>query len=247
MIARNKTQDFVEIKSIVFYFNIINLSLDKYIIIAKHSLINSLKYLRELLRKIEQSYKSNSLSYNNVVNSFNSNSQKIISRLLYILQNYKIAFNFRSKIETKNIVFKLFTLFKRIQNVNINYEHYCALLRLVIRKASNINIWNVVFDFIITIFRIIFFTSISLSFNNIFVTKSFSFFQDSKQTRKIIELAIFYKIKKCIYRNVDNFFKKYFEKQFWSRKSKIIYNAIKKQYKDERWINFFNSSNKNIV
>lgn len=45
---------------------------------------------------------------------------------------------------------------------------------------------------------------------------------------------MFYKIKECIYRNVNNFFEKYFERQSWSRKSKVIYNAMKKQYKGER-------------
>jgi len=136
----NKAQDFVEIKLVVFYLDIVNFSPDKRVIISKHSLTNTLKYLRELLRKIEQSYKSNSLSYNGVVNSFDSNSQKIILRLLYILQNYKIAFNFCLRTKSKNIAFKLFTLFKRIRNANINYKYYRALLRLVVKRASNIDI-----------------------------------------------------------------------------------------------------------
>ncbi len=62
-----------------------NLSLDERVIIAKHSLINSLKYLREPLRKIEQSYKLGSLSYNGAIDSFDLDSQKAISRLLSIL------------------------------------------------------------------------------------------------------------------------------------------------------------------
>lgn len=161
--------------------------------------------------------------------------------------SHKIVFNLRSRIENEDIAFELFTLFKRIWNVNMNYKHYRTLSRLVVKKVFDVNIWNVVFDLIIIVSRTIFSINISFSFNDTFVTKSFSFFQDSEQIRKIIELAIFYKIKECIYRNIDNFFEKYFERRFWSRKSKIIYNVMKEQYKDERWIDFLDSLDENVV
>lgn len=47
---------------------------------------------------------------------------------------------------------------------------------------------------------------------------------------------MFYEIKGCAYRNVGGFFEKYFEGRPWSRKSKAIYNAVKKQYRGGRWI-----------
>ena len=58
---------------------------------------------------------------------------------------------------------------------------------------------------------------------------------------------MFYEIKGCTYRDVDGFFEKYFERRPWSCKSKAIYNAMKKQYKSERWIDFFDSSDEDVV
>ncbi len=113
---------------------------NKRVIIAKHSLTNSLEYLREPLRKIEQSYKSDSLSYNSAADSLDSDSQKTISRFLSVLLEHEIAFNLRSKIGDSNIAIELSKLFELIQSNRYNYEHYCTLLRLVVKKVFNIDI-----------------------------------------------------------------------------------------------------------
>ena len=153
---------------------------NKRVIIAKHSLTNSLEYLREPLRKIEQSYKSDSLSYNSAADSLDSDSQKTISRFLSVLLEHEIAFNLRSKIGDSNIAIELSKLFELIQSNRYNYEHYCTLLRLVVKKVFNIDIWNAVSDLIITVSRTISSISVSLSFSNTSVTKLFLFFQDSE-------------------------------------------------------------------
>lgn len=70
--------------------------------------------------------------------------------------------------------------------------------------------------------------------DDISITKSFSSFQDNEQTSRIIESEIFYEIKKCTHCNVDDFFEKYFQEQFWNRKNKAIYNVVNKQYKNEQ-------------
>ncbi|KAL8740279.1 MAG: hypothetical protein Q9190_006997 [Brigantiaea leucoxantha] len=54
----------------------------------------------------------------------------------------------------------------------------------------------------------------------------------------IIESAMFNEIRKCTYRNVGGFFEKYFEGRPWSRRSKVIYDAMKKQYKGRRRTDF---------
>jgi len=215
-----------------------NLSPDERVIIAKHPLANSLEYLREPLRKIEQSYKPGSLSYEGAADSPDSGPQKAISRLLYTLQGHEVAFNLRSTIGNSNIATELSKLFILVQSGRYNYEHYRALSRLVVKKAPDVDIWNAVFDLIIAVSRTTPPTSIPPSFNGTPVTKSSSSFQGSEQTRKIIESAMFYEIKGCTYRNVGGFFEKYFEGRPWSRKSKAIYNAVKKQYRGGRWTDF---------
>ncbi len=215
-----------------------NLSPDERVIIATHPLANSLEYLREPLRQAEQNYRPGSISYNGTLTDQDLTRQEAISNLLLALMGHKVAFNLRSRTESGDIASELSTLFRRVRNANMNYEHYRALSRLVVKKAPDVNIWNAVFDLIITVSRTTPPTSIPPSFNGTPVTKSSSSFQGSEQTRKIIESAMFYEIKGCTYRNVGGFFEKYFEGRPWSRKSKGIYNAVKKQYRGGRWTDF---------
>lgn len=104
-----------------------NLSPDERVIIAKHPLDISLDHLQDSLRKIEQSYKPGSLSYDGAVDSLNSGPQKAISRLLSTLQGHEVAFNLRSKTGNGDIASELSTLFRRVRNGDFSYEHYRAL------------------------------------------------------------------------------------------------------------------------
>ena len=221
------------------YFEMANLSQNDRNIIAEHPLDTSLDHLREPLRNTEQSYKPASLSFDGAADSSDHESHEAISKFLLALMGHKAAYNLRSKIGSDNVASELSELFKRVQRGHYNYEHYRALSRLIIKKASDLDIWNAVFDLIITVTRTTPPTSIPPSFDGTPVTISSSSFQGSEQTRQIIELAMFYEIKRYTYRDVDGFFEKYFEGRRWSRKSKEIYNAVKKgQYRDERWTDF---------
>ena len=191
----------------------INLSQSDFDIIAKHSLNKCLDYLQNSFRKTKQNQKSNFFQYDGVVNNKNQKFQKAISRFFYILQGHETVFNLRSKMENENLIFELFTFFRRVRTDSFNYQHYRSLSQFVIKKASDVNIWNVVFEFIITVFRTIFFTSIFVFFENIFIIFSSVSQQGGEQTRKLMKAKIFEKIKKCTYRNVEGFFSKYFEKK----------------------------------
>ncbi|KAL2037319.1 hypothetical protein N7G274_010008 [Stereocaulon virgatum] len=208
-------------------------------IIAEHPLDTSLDQVREPLRKIEQSYKPGSLSFNGVADGPDLGHQEAISKFLLALMGHKVALDLRSKIGNNDVANELSKIFGLVRSGRYNYEHYRALSRLVVKKASDVDIWNAVFDLITTVFRTTPPTSIPPSFDGTPVTISSSSFQGSEQTRQIIESAMFYKVKRCTYRNVDGFFEKYFEGRRWSCKSKEIYNAVKKeQYRDERWTDF---------
>ncbi|KAL2045028.1 hypothetical protein N7G274_002803 [Stereocaulon virgatum] len=225
-----------------------NLSQKDRNIIAENPLDTSPDHLRELLRKIEQSYKPGFLSPDSTATGPDLNPPKVISRLLYTLQGHEVALNLRSKIGSDNVASELSELFKCVQRGHYNYEHYRALSRLIIKRAPDVDIWNAVLDLIITVSRTTPPTSIRSSFDGTPVTISSSSFQGSEQTRQIIESAMFYEIKRCTYRNVDGFFEKYFEGRRWSHKSKEIYNAVKKeQYRDERWTDFPDPSDGDAV
>ena len=107
--------------------------------------------LRDPLRKGEQNHSS--ASDYEAVDSPDSGAQQAISRLLATLMDHKAALDLQSKIRSGDIASELFMLRKRVRNSNFNYEHYRALSRLVVKKASDIDIWNAVFDLIITVSR----------------------------------------------------------------------------------------------
>lgn len=149
-----------------------------------------------------------------------------------------MALDLRSRIGNSNVATELSKLFGLVQSDRYNYEHYRALSRLVAKQASDVDIWNAVFDLITTVSRTTPPTSVPVSFDGTPITISSSSFQGSEQTRRIIESAMFYEIKGYTYRDVDGFFEKYFEGRRWSRKSQAIYNAVKKQYRGGRWTDF---------
>jgi len=215
-----------------------NLSQNDRNIIAEHPLDKCLDHSLDPLRKAEQNYRPGPIPYNDTLTGQDLTRQEAISNLLLALMGHKVAFNLRSRIGNSNIATELSKLFGLVQSGRYNYEHYRALSRFVVKKAPDVDIWNAVFDLIITVSRTTPPTSISPSFNGTPVTKSSSSFQGSEQTRKIIESAMFYEIKGCTYRNVGGFFEKYFEERPWSCKSKAIYNAVKKQYRGGRWTDF---------
>ena len=218
-----------------------NLLLDDRAIIAKHPLANSLDYLREPLRKIEQSLKPGSLSPHDAVD------RKEISRLLCTLQGHEVAYNLRSKIGSGDIAFELSVLFRHVLNSDFNYEHYHTLLQLVIKQAPDVDIWNAVLNLIITVSRTtpplripLSYNSTALSYDSTPINYSSASLQGSEQTRILVEARVFDEIKRCTYRNVGGFFSKYFEGKDWTEQTKEIYRIVQERKASGRWTEFPN-------
>ena len=55
---------------------------------------------------------------------------------------------------------------RRVRKGDFSYEHYRALLQLVVKQASDIDIWNAVFDLIIIFSRTTPLTSVPFSYDN---------------------------------------------------------------------------------
>ncbi len=169
------------------------------------------------------------------------------SNFLLALMSHKIVFNLRSKIENEDLTFELFSFFKRVRTDNFNYEHYRSLSQLVIKKTFDVNIWEIVFELIITISQTISFTSIFVFFDNILITSLFVSQQDDEQTRKLVKAKIFENIKKCTYQNVEEFFFKYFEKKDWTEQIKKIYRVVQDRHVNDKLIDFLDSSIQNAI
>ncbi|KAI4087136.1 MAG: hypothetical protein L6R37_008352 [Teloschistes peruensis] len=129
-------------------------------------------------------------------------------------------------------------LFRRVQNSNFDYEHYRALSRLVVKEASDVDIWNAVFDLIITVSRTTPPTSVPISFDGTPITSSSASQQGGEQTQKLVEARIFEEIRECTYQDVDGFFSKYFEGKPWTKRTKEVYSAVRERHVDGRWTDF---------
>lgn len=206
-----------------------NLSQDDRNIIKEHPLHDSLDHLRDSLRNAERSYDGAS----------NQELTKVVSKLLHALLGHDVAFTLRSKTGNGNVASESSTLFRHIQHNHFNYEQYRPLLLLVINnKASDLDIWNAVFDLIRAISQTTPPTSIPPSYNGTPITRSSAAFQGDEQTRELLEAALFWEIRTCTFRGVEGFFEKYFEGKRWSRRGNEIYNAVKGRHVDGRWTDF---------
>ncbi|KAL8647621.1 MAG: hypothetical protein Q9210_005451 [Variospora velana] len=215
-----------------------NLSQNDRNIIAEHPLDKCLDHLQDPLRKAEHNYRSASLSYDGTVDSLDSGPQKAISRLLHALQGHEVALDLRSKTGHGDVASELSALFRRVRNGHFNYEHYRALSRLVIKKAPDIDIWNAVFDLIITVSRTTPPTSVPVSFDGTPITSSSASQQGGEQTQKLVEARIFEEIRGCTHQDVDGFFSKYFEGKPWTERTKEVYSAVRERHVDGRWTDF---------
>ncbi|KAL2037271.1 hypothetical protein N7G274_009960 [Stereocaulon virgatum] len=216
----------------------VNLSQNDHNIIAKYPLDKCLDHLLDLLQKADQNYKSGSLSHHEAVNIPESGAQQAILGLLAILINHEAALELQSKTKSGDIASELFMLRKRVRVGNFNYEHYRALSRLVVKQASDVDIWNAVFDLITTVFRTTPPTSIPPSFNGTPVTISSSSQQGAEQIRELVEARVFEEIRGCTYQDVDGFFSKHFEGKPWTERTKKIYQAVQERHVDGRWTDF---------
>ena len=69
-----------------------------------------------------------------------------ISRLLGALRVHEVAYRLRSKTGNSDMATELSKLFGLVRSGCFNFEHYRALSRLVVKQASDIDIWNAVLD-----------------------------------------------------------------------------------------------------
>lgn len=121
--------------------SITNLSKNDRDFIIRHSLNDELDRSRDLLRKAEQ-------SYDGAGDTPHQERLKAVLRLLNTLQIHDVSFTLRSKIRDENLATELNRLFNRAQNIDFNYQSYRPLSVLVIENASDLDIWNAVFDLI---------------------------------------------------------------------------------------------------
>nr|KMM71665.1 hypothetical protein CPAG_07968 [Coccidioides posadasii RMSCC 3488] len=126
--------------------------------------------------------------------------QEAVSRLLAALQNTEAAFVLWSRISSCDVASEIAHLFARVRNGDFSYTHYRPLVKLIIQKASDYDIWSAILDLITTLSRV---TptpaSVPPTFDNTPITHSSASQQGSEQTWWLIEARVFEEIRSCTY------------------------------------------------
>ena len=117
-----------------------NLSQEDRNIIVERPLDRYLDYLQDPLRKAEQNYKPDSLSHHDTVENAQAGFRKAVSRLLTTLISHEVALDLQTKTGSGDVASELSPLFRRVRNGNFSYKHYHSLSRLIVKKATNIDI-----------------------------------------------------------------------------------------------------------
>lgn len=206
-----------------------NLSHNDHNVIAEHPLDSSLDHIQVLLRKTESDTPDD---------DSDQGPKKAILELLVALLTSDAAKYLSSPVGNRDVAFDLLRLHQRIQKGDFSYQLYRSLSQLVIKKASDTNIWSAVFKLIITVSQTSPPSSVPISFNATPVTSSSTSQQGSEQTRKLVEARVFEEIRHCTYRNVGGFFSKYFEEKVWTEQTKEIYRAMQDRHVDGKWTDF---------
>lgn len=110
--------------------------------------------IRDPFRKAKQSYGPSSTSDNGAGDTRDQGPLKAVSRLLSILQAHDVALTLRSKTGAGDLASELSNPFRRVRNGDFNYQQYCPLSLLVIKNASDLDIWDAVFSLIKSISQI---------------------------------------------------------------------------------------------
>ncbi|EFW18588.1 hypothetical protein D8B26_005348 [Coccidioides posadasii str. Silveira] len=201
------------------------LSPDEKSIIKDYPLAGSLDDLCGLLQEAEPMYESRQISSDATIDRLDRLYQNALSKLLHGLLGADAAFNLRSRIADQNVDSDLADLFKRIRRGHLRYDHCRPLVRLVIHKAPDVDIWKAVFDLIATVPR---------------QTPPASSQKGPEQTRRLVEGRIFEEIHSCTFRGVEGFLTKYFERTDWSAQADAIWQRVLDPASDGNWAKFPN-------
>ncbi|KAL1957249.1 hypothetical protein VTO42DRAFT_6155 [Malbranchea cinnamomea] len=175
-------------------------------IIARHPLDSALDNLRKPLQDVDLSY-ANIRPFDGPNDNPEFDRKKVILRLLGVLLGTEAAFTLRSKVSGSNVTSDLTHVTVRVLQGDLNYGYFHTLVKLVIDKACDLDIWSAVFDLIHKLSRM----------------------------RRLVEARVFDEICSCTYRNVDGFYEKFFDKKDWTDRARDIYKSVKNQHVNGRW------------
>ncbi|KAF5018010.1 hypothetical protein F66182_10036 [Fusarium sp. NRRL 66182] len=161
-----------------------------------------------------------------------------VADLLGALVGSPAAFCLPSPDGNGDVAGKLFSLQRSVRGGIIRLDEFRSLVRHVVSKSADTDIWEAIFD-IINTFNTLTppRSSIAPTFRGTPVKSSSSRLADS-ETRETIERELFYDIKNYTFRNVGGFCDKFFNPKSWRKEQKEMQEALMTEHDGKRWTGF---------
>ncbi|KAL7899215.1 serine/threonine-protein kinase Sgk2 [Trichoderma sp. SZMC 28014] len=176
---------------------------------------------------------------------------KEIATILSALVTSTAAYNLIAP-DGRNVAERLLPILQRVRRGTIQPGHFSALIRCVIDKATDVDIWEAVFAILDDLSAITPPSSniappssnIAPPSSNIAPTfkgtpvKSSSSRLGNSETRNIVERELFFEIKDCTFRNVGGFFDRFFDPERWSASHKSMVKGLMAAHNGSKWTDF---------
>ncbi|KJZ68352.1 hypothetical protein HIM_12261 [Hirsutella minnesotensis 3608] len=172
--------------------------------------------------------------------------QEDIASLLGALVASPAAFSFPSADGNGSVAVRLLSILKHIRGGGGKSELFLPLVRRVIARAPDIDIWEAVFTIIESLDALTPPSSIAPTFKGTPVKPSSSRLGDS-ETRDVVEGELFFEIRDCTFRHVGGFWDKFFDSKRWRNEQRAMLRALMKAHNGKRWTEFPNPSHEQPV
>ncbi|KAG5289424.1 serine/threonine protein kinase Sgk2 [Histoplasma ohiense] len=209
----------------------VDLSQDDRDIIKRYPLNDSLDKVGDLLQEAEKVYNSRLMFYDGAFDSLDHLYRSATTKLVYALQGTDAALNLSSQINDQKADSDLANLYTHLRKEKggFSYNPYRALVRLVIQKAPDVDIWKAVHQVIETVSQLTPPATVPPTSDGTPWRSTSSSQRGNEQTRKLVEERLFDEIKTCTHKDVGGFDAKYFRNTSWEEKFIDIYKKIQER------------------
>ncbi|PGG99670.1 hypothetical protein AJ79_08444 [Helicocarpus griseus UAMH5409] len=135
---------FLDVSSLILIFSA---STPEFTTIQRRS---SLDHLLDLLQDTEKLYTARPIAYDGAPDGLVEACQKPVTGLLHALLATEAANALQSRISGRDVASEIWRLFQRARNGDFSYTDYRPLVKLVVKKSHDFDIWNAVIGLIAT-------------------------------------------------------------------------------------------------
>ncbi|KAI1147673.1 serine/threonine-protein kinase Sgk2 [Nemania diffusa] len=173
--------------------------------------------------------------------------QQDVASLLMALVGSEAAISLSSPSGSGTVVYKLLSIRNHVRKGLVGLGHFRSLIRLVVSKSPDIDIWEEVFNIVNNLSDLTPpASSIAPTFKGTPVKPSSSRLSDN-ETCNVVEKDLFFEIKDCTFRSVRGFCDKFFNPKTWDIKQKEMLKAVMAEYDGNRWKGFASVPTERLV